>query len=255
MSALYHHTIPALPVERRQGNPLDANNPTPYYLECFLAWFHNHADGSAGMLVQVRHSVLQCEHCGERWQTQADPDWVIKRERRVPEVLTRIRETENPWLWLCPEKSRHDGTTYKIRFDTEIHRWTCTCRDWRDFQDRFWGGCKHVRAVKKSIAMFIADHSEPADAVARRMVASEIQPIEPTLDDQLPVGRPINGRGWRGTLLTRSQNGMTYLEVQGVIHTSPMESAWDDISERGFEVTDECVWIDIAHDMGSEVFK
>ena len=41
--------LPAAPLAR-QGNPLSPNDPTPYYLDCFLAWFHNHPTGAIGLL-------------------------------------------------------------------------------------------------------------------------------------------------------------------------------------------------------------
>jgi len=108
------------------------------------------------------------------------------------------------------------------------------------FAHRFWGGCKHVHTIKKTITMEIADHE-----VRYKLVQ--------TPDDLLPVGHPIRGNGWECTLLTRSRDGVVYLGVQGVVHHVPQKSVWDEISERGFEVSDECVWIDIAHYMGSEV--
>ncbi len=301
-------------VVSRQGNPIDDSDPTPYYLSCFSAWFHNHSNGTAGMLIQVRHRVLQCEHCTEQWGTNPDKDWVIRRAKRVDEVMTRLRPTDDPWVFQCPERSRHDGMVYRIEFDAGVHRWTCTCRDFCDFQSRFWGGCKHVRAVKKNIAMFIADHEqrgsilrridpsaeptptggkadqpevqtfsgfEPSGAqntVARQLVRvdhpvvsrevqtfrrfeslckreaeTKAQEITPSLDDQLPVGRPIRGNGWRCTLLTKSKDGVTFLEVQGVIHQEAQDAVWEEFRQKKFEVNLDCVWIDIAHRMGSEV--
>ncbi len=248
-------------VVSRQGNPIDDSDPTPYYLSCFSAWFHNHSNGTAGMLIQVRHRVLQCEHCTEQWETNPDKDWVIRRAKRVDEVMTRLRPTDDPWVFQCPERSRHDGMVYRIEFDAGVHRWTCTCRDFCDFQSRFWGGCKHVRAVKKNIAMFIADNEHTPESTAYQMVEQETKPETPlSLDDQLPVGRSIRGNGWRGTLLTRCKDGVVFLEVQslprsigGVIHQEPSEAVWEEFRQKKFEVSPDCVWIDIAHRMGSEV--
>ena len=248
--------IGALPgVVSRQGNPIDDSDPTPYYLSCFSAWFHNHSNGTAGMLIQVRHSVLRCEHCTEQWETNPDKDWVIRRAKRVDEVMTRLQPTEDPWVFQCPERSRHDGSVYRIEFDVGVHRWTCTCRDFCDFQSRFWGGCKHVRAVKKNIATFIISHEEHDDTVAHQLVEAEAkaQEITLSLDDQLPVGRPIRGNGWRCTLLTKSKDGVTFLEVQGVIHQEAQDAVWEEFRQKKFEVNPDCVWIDIAHRMGSEV--
>ncbi len=221
----------------RQGNPLNDKNPTPYYLSCFSAWFHNHANGTAGMLVQVRHRALQCEHCGVRWETKPDKDWVSKRTRRIDEVMARLRPTEDPWVFQCPERSRHDGMVYRIEFDTGVHRWTCTCKDFRMYASRFWGGCKHVRAVKKTIAV----------ELAKREDQHEIYAEEP--DDLLPIGRPIRGEGWEATLLTKSQNGVAYLEVQGVIHRESQDAVWEEFRQKKFEVSPDCVWIDIAKSM------
>lgn len=65
--------------------------------------------------------------------------------------------------------------------------------------------------------------------------------VTPTSDaERLPVGRLITGVGWRGTLLTRCTNGVAYLEVQGVIHTAPHDSVWEEITQRGFAVSDDC---------------
>ncbi len=160
--------------DARQGNPHDNNNPTPYYLSCFNAWFHNHSNGATGMLIQVRHSVLRCEHCGEQWETTPDKDWIMRRAKRVDEVATRLKPTDDPWTWECPERSRHDRSVYRITFDAQVSRWTCTCKDFRMFEHHFWGGCKHVRAVKKNIAMFIADH-EQRGSILRRIDPSAYQ--------------------------------------------------------------------------------
>ena len=231
--------LPAVPLAR-QGNPLSPNDPTPYYLDCFLAWFHNHPTGAIGLLVQVKPTVLKCEHCDQRWEIPPPPmKWSMNREHRVPEVLTRIQPTSDPWLWRCPERTRGDGAVYRIEFDQAVSRWTCTCRDWRDFQERFWA-CKHVRAVRQQIGRFLGDHQTRHE-------------VTKTPDgERLPVGRPIKGCGWRGTLLTRRKGGVAYLEVQGVIHTAPHQQIWAEISKRGFAVASDGVWLDIAHQMGEE---
>ena len=246
--------LPSDPLAR-QGSPLSPNDPTPYYLDCFQGWFHNHPTGAIGLLVQVEHSrngvkpmVLKCEHCGEQWEIPPPPmKWSLNRENRVPEVMTRLKPTSDPWLWRCPERTRGDGRIYRIEFtstklstsDKAVNRWTCTCRDWRDFQERFWA-CKHVRAVRLQIGRFLCDHQTRHEVI--HMPDAEL----------LPVGRPIQGNGWRGTLLTRCKDGVAYLEVQGVIHTAPHQQIWAELSKRGFEVADDCVWLDIAHEMGRE---
>lgn len=196
--------LPAAPLAR-QGNPLNPNDPTPYYLDCFLAWFHNHTTGASGLLVQVANNRLQCEHCHEAWEIPPPPmKWSMNRSNRVPEVMTRLQPTADPWVWLCPERTCGDGRIYRIAFDKAVNRWTCTCRDWRDFQARFWS-CKHVRAVRQQIGRFLGDHETRHEVIH-------------TPDAELlPVGRPIKGCGWRGTLLTRKKDGVAYLEVQGVI--------------------------------------
>ena len=254
--------LPAAPLAR-QGNPLNPNDATPYYLDCFSAWFHNHATGASGLLVQVKSNVLKCEHCHEAWDTPPPPmKWSMNREHRVPEVMTRIQPTADPWVWRCPERTCGDGRIYRIEFDQAVNRWTCTCRDWRDFQHRFWA-CKHVRAVLRKIRQFIADRGgEEASGRGSEGAREEANPSRgsfspntqetPNTPSPLPVGRPIKGNGWRGTLLTRKKDGVAYLEVCGVIHTAPHQQIWAEISKRGFEVADDGVWLDIAHEMGEE---
>ena len=108
--------------------------------------------------------------------------------------------------------------------------------------------------MKKNIAMFIADNEHTPESTAHQMVEQETKPETPlSLDDKLPVGRSIRGNGWRGTLLTRCKDGVVFLEVQGVIHQEPSEAVWEEFRQKKFEVNPDCVWIDIAHRMGSEV--
>ena len=183
---------------------------------------------------------MQCETCKRVFLLTPPPfKWDSQREKRVDEVMRRLRETDHPKAWECISKTPGDGRIYRIVFDDLVHQWECTCRDYRDYADRFWK-CKHVRAVERKIASFSADHQTRPE-------------VTKTPDaERLPVGRPIKGNGWRGTLLTRCKDGVAYLEVQGVIHTAPHQQIWAEISKRGFAVADDCVWLDIAHEMGRE---
>ena len=71
----------------------------------------------------------------------------------------------------------------------------------------------------------------------------------------LPVGRPIRGNGWYGTLLTRCRDGVAYLEVQGIVHTAPGQQIRAECATRGFAVAADCVWIEIAREMGQDVLS
>ena len=70
----------------------------------------------------------------------------------------------------------------------------------------------------------------------------------PTVDD-LPLGRPIRGNGWAGTLLVKSQNGVAHLELQGVISTVPQAGVWDEITRLGYTVSSDCQWFEVSREM------
>lgn len=149
---------------------------------------------------------------------------------------------------------------------------TCTCPDWhranRDTPDHYPVVpfiCKHGvvwRLLEKyGVPVRCYSPAELCRSCRVCVAASEMRrcylcnphAVLTDLDTRLPVGRPISGNGWHCTLLTRSHDGVAYLEVQGVVHRVQKTSVWDEMTARGFSVSSDCVWVDVAHDIGKGV--
>lgn len=120
-----------------------------YYDKKVNRWTHVHVNFYDGYLVKIAPDKVQCQTCERVFLLTPPPEqWDSQRDKRVDEVMRRLRATDHPKAWECIFKTPGDGRIYRIVFDDLVHQWECTCRDYRDYACRFWK-CKHIRAVER----------------------------------------------------------------------------------------------------------